>query len=131
MLMMDSGRRGGVQESLGGCGGVRKMDDGGAALGDLTNVDKAEKKHDDAAVKEKGVAEGYDFTCGILEVDEKGGRVMAVAPGVGLRELAFDAVYSDRATQLDVYEQSARALVADVINGINATIVVYGQTGRR
>lgn len=82
-----------------------------------------------AAVKEKGVAEGYDFTCGILEVDEKGGRVMAVAPGVGLREFAFDAVYSDRATQLDVYEQSARALVADVINGINATIVVYGQTG--
>ena len=130
VLMMDSGRGEEASRSPWADAAVcEKMDDGGAALGDLTNVDKAEKKHDDAAVKEKGVAEGYDFTCGILEVDEKGGRVMAVAPGVGLREFAFDAVYSDRATQLDVYEQSARALVADVINGINATIVVYGQTG--
>mmetsp|Transcript_4697 Transcript_4697/g.21388 ORF Transcript_4697/g.21388 Transcript_4697/m.21388 type:complete len:688 (+) Transcript_4697:74-2137(+) len=131
VLMMDSGRGEEASRSPWADAAPRceKMDDDGAALGDLTNVDKAEKKQDDAAVKEKGIAEGYDFTCGILEVDERGGRVMAVAPGVGLREFAFDAVYSDRATQLDVYEQSARALVADVINGINATIVVYGQTG--
>ena len=129
VLMMDSGRGEEASRSPWADADVcERMIDHAGALTDLTNVDK-ETKND--AVKDKGssVVEGYDFACGILEVDEKEGRVMAVAPGVGLREFAFDAVFSDGAAQVNVYEQSARSLVADVVNGVNATIIVYGQTG--
>jgi hypothetical protein len=72
---------------------------------------------------------GFEFTCGVLSVDEKDGRVLAVAPGVGLREFAFDAVFADQADQGAVYEKSARPLIADFINGFNGTMLVYGQTG--
>ena len=131
VLMMDSGRGEEASRSPWADADVcERMIDHAGALTDLTNVDKETKN--DTMKDDKGssvVDSTYDFACGILEVDEKEGRVMAVAPGVGLREFAFDAVFSDRAAQVNVYEQSARALVADVVNGVNATIIVYGQTG--
>ena len=132
VLMMDSGRGEEASRSPWADADVcERMIDHAGALTDLTNVDK-ETKNDAVKDDKPGssvVDSTYDFACGILEVDEKEGRVMAVAPGVGLREFAFDAVFSDGAAQLNVYEQSARALVADVVNGVNATIIVYGQTG--
>ena len=58
VLMMDSGRGEEASRSPWADAAARceKMDEAqrGAALGDLTNVDKAEKKHDDAAVKDEG-----------------------------------------------------------------------------
>ena len=74
-------------------------------------------------------ATNFDFACGVLSVDERERRVLAVAPGVGLREFAFDAVFGETATQAEVYEKSARPLVADFVNGFNGAILVYGQTG--
>ena len=65
----------------------------------------------------------------MLSVDERERRVLAVAPGVGLREFAFDAVFGETATQAAVYERSARPLVADFVNGFNGAMLVYGQTG--
>jgi len=49
-------------------------------------------------------------------------RRYSVAPAVGLREFAFDAVFGDRAEQAGVYERSARPLVADFINGFNGRV---------
>ena len=72
---------------------------------------------------------GFEFTCGVISVDDADGRVLAVAPGVGLREFAFDEVFEDSADQATVYERSARPLIADFINGYNGTMLVYGQTG--
>ncbi|EFN55673.1 hypothetical protein CHLNCDRAFT_133904 [Chlorella variabilis] len=41
----------------------------------------------------------------------------------------FDAVYGPDSTQEDVYMQSARSAVQNVLQGYNASIVAYGQTG--
>ncbi|KPA79716.1 putative kinesin [Leptomonas pyrrhocoris] len=42
---------------------------------------------------------------------------------------AFDRVYSAAATQEEVYERSARPAVLSVLEGYNATLMAYGQTG--
>ena len=55
--------------------------------------------------------------------------MLAVAPGVGFREFAYDAVFADASTQASVYARAARSLVADFVNGFNGAMIVYGQTG--
>ena len=105
------------------------------ALKDVTN----DEKESDGSRRDqtKGSANadrldptaGFEFACGVLSVDERERRVLAVAPGVGLREFAFDAVFGETATQAAVYERSARPLVADFVNGFNGAMLVYGQTG--
>lgn len=64
-------------------------------------------------------------------VDPVSGRVVMVAPDVGLREFSFDSVLHPKATQKSVYDASARRLVMDFLNGFNATAIVYGQTGEQ
>jgi kinesin family protein 3/17 len=41
----------------------------------------------------------------------------------------FDAVYDGDAVQQDIYDDSVRPLVSQVLNGFNGTIFAYGQTG--
>eukprot|EP00736_Rhodelphis_marinus_P008000 Rmarinus@m.7700 len=41
----------------------------------------------------------------------------------------FDRVYGERSTQREVYENTARAAVHSSLQGYNATIIAYGQTG--
>ena len=43
----------------------------------------------------------------------------------------FDVAFSRRATQRDVYQQTAQGLVSKVISGYNATVFAYGPTGKR
>ena len=96
------------------------------ALRDATNDETVTTKN---ATRLDPVSVGFEFACGVLSVDERERRVLAVAPGVGLREFAFDAVFGETATQAEVYEKSARPLVADFVNGFNGAMLVYGQTG--
>ncbi len=42
---------------------------------------------------------------------------------------AFDYVYGPDSTQSHVYENTARQAVLSVLEGYNATILAYGQTG--
>ncbi len=42
---------------------------------------------------------------------------------------AFDRVYGPEASQESVYEESARDVVMNVLQGYNASIIAYGQTG--
>ena len=112
---------------------TNKVAESGAA-GPKAAVDRTTlEARGEAGEKEKGAqldpTAGFEFMCGVLSVDEQDGRVLAVAPGVGLREFAFDAVFADKADQFDVYERSCRPLVADFVNGFNGTMLVYGQTG--
>ncbi|KAF4722522.1 hypothetical protein FOZ62_008446, partial [Perkinsus olseni] len=41
----------------------------------------------------------------------------------------FDTVYNEESTQPEVYERTARKAVRSVLQGYNATILAYGQTG--
>jgi hypothetical protein len=63
-------------------------------------------------------------------IDSENGRVVMLAPSVGLREFSFNHVFSPNSTQSEVYEATTRRLVTDFLNGYNATAIVYGQTGR-
>lgn len=44
-------------------------------------------------------------------------------------EFAFDAVFDENASQMEVYNKSAKPYVAKVIQGENVTIFAYGATG--
>ena len=67
--------------------------------------------------------------CGINDIDSKNARVVVVDATKGLREFAFDHVFSIDVSQDQVYDCSAARLVCDVVNGYNATCLVYGMTG--
>lgn len=41
----------------------------------------------------------------------------------------FDRIFGADSTQVQVFEESARPLIGDVLSGYNATIFAYGQTG--
>lgn len=45
------------------------------------------------------------------------------------RHYAFDMVFGEDSTNLAVYESTARHLVPDVLDGMNATVFAYGATG--
>mmetsp|Transcript_4843 Transcript_4843/g.9815 ORF Transcript_4843/g.9815 Transcript_4843/m.9815 type:complete len:731 (+) Transcript_4843:4365-6557(+) len=68
------------------------------------------------------------LTSGIKLVDSRNSRVVVVDATKGLREFAFDSVLDDKTPQVDVYEQTTRGLVCDIVNGVSATCLVYGQT---
>jgi kinesin family protein 3/17 len=44
-------------------------------------------------------------------------------------EFTFDHVYDDEAEQSDIYNTTARLSVCSALEGYNATIFAYGQTG--
>lgn len=45
------------------------------------------------------------------------------------KDFTFDAIYDETSTQSDLYESTFRELVDSVLDGYNATIFAYGQTG--
>lgn len=65
----------------------------------------------------------------VQSVDPLTGRVVMVAPDVGLREFTFDGVLPSYTSQKATYDLASRRLVMDFLNGFNATAIVYGQTG--
>lgn len=46
-----------------------------------------------------------------------------------IKTFTFDAVFSPDSTQADVYNEVARPIVENVLQGYNGTIFAYGQTG--
>ena len=45
------------------------------------------------------------------------------------REFTFDHVFNEGSSQSQVFEQTCKPLVMNVLNGYNGTYFVYGQTG--
>jgi hypothetical protein len=76
-----------------------------------------------------GASDATRVVATVQTVDPVSGRVVMVAPEVGLREFNFDTVLHAKASQKSVYNASARRLVMDFLNGFNSTAIVYGQTG--
>ena len=64
----------------------------------------------------------------VQSLDPGMGRVVMVAPDVGLREFSFDGVMPLNSTQSSVYDLTTRRLVMDFVNGYNATCIAFGQT---
>jgi hypothetical protein len=68
----------------------------------------------------------------IVEVDQKAAQVVLRAPSGGgdaPKPFTFDAAFDPGASQREVYENTALAIVNSVLSGYNGTIFAYGQTG--
>ncbi|KNC51999.1 kinesin-II 95 kDa subunit [Thecamonas trahens ATCC 50062] len=78
---------------------------------------------------EKEVTDGRNV---VVEVDSTA-RTVAVYKPDGARDphkvFTFDATYGPDATQLGIYEESARPIIEAALGGYNGTIFAYGQTG--
>lgn len=66
---------------------------------------------------------------GVHEIDCQNNNVVLVDPIKGLRNFQFDCVLPLDCTQNSVYIKSTKPLVCDLINGTNASCLVYGVTG--
>eukprot|EP01052_Picozoa_sp_SAG31_P048621 SAG31_NODE_10251_length_1164_cov_1.708920_1_plen_251_part_00 len=58
---------------------------------------------------------------GVINLDQTAprGQVLAIAPGVGLREFNYSKVFGPGTAQRDVYDGAARRLVMDFVNGVS------------
>lgn len=61
--------------------------------------------------------------------DERGSANMNASGMYSSHNFAFDHVYDQEASQKKVYETTARGVVDSALQGYNATIFAYGQTG--
>lgn len=66
---------------------------------------------------------------GVREIDCQNSNVVLVDPTKGLRNFQFDCVLPVDCSQNEVYAKCAKYLVCDLINGTNASCLVYGVTG--
>ena len=68
-------------------------------------------------------------TPGALRLGHDGKAVLARREGYAPAQFCFDGVLGSTASQGEVYEAAASQAVVDVLNGFNATVLAYGQTG--
>lgn len=54
--------------------------------------------------------------------------IEATADG-NINNFSFDHIFGPESTQVEVFQDTARHLIGDVLSGYNATIFAYGQTG--
>jgi kinesin family protein 3/17 len=57
------------------------------------------------------------------------GQLAGNAGPYNTSSFTFDHVYDQNSSQREVYESTARAVVDSALQGYNATIFAYGQTG--
>ncbi len=62
----------------------------------------------------------------MIQAGESDGQVLDLYSS---HRFTFDHVYDERATQAEVYEHTAKSAVMSALQGYNATIIAYGQTG--
>lgn len=65
----------------------------------------------------------------IIDIDKKTSQVTITKPDKGSKVFRYDAVAPMESTQEEVYTNSAFNLIESTIEGYNATIFAYGQTG--
>ena len=56
-------------------------------------------------------------------------RLSLVRPDYENREFYFDRALAPGAKQAETYDEVARPVVQDVIDGFNGVVMAYGQTG--
>jgi len=68
----------------------------------------------------------------IVEMDPKRGVAILRKPGgteKDCKDFTYDAVFDERFTQQQIFEDTALEIVDSVMDGFNGTIFAYGQTG--
>ena len=65
----------------------------------------------------------------LIDISKQKASVSMSCPGVGIRNFNFSGVFPANDNQHEVYQKSAKDLVAAVMNGSNASLLCYGQTG--
>lgn len=66
---------------------------------------------------------------GIVEINDKTACVAMHIPGAGVKPFHYSSVFKGEASQRHVYEKSAQDAIVSILNGFNAAIMCYGQTG--
>ena len=66
---------------------------------------------------------------GIVEINDKTACVAMHIPGAGVKPFHYSSVLKGEASQRHVYEKSAQDAIVSILNGFNAAIMCYGQTG--
>lgn len=64
----------------------------------------------------------------ILKVDQNAASILAQT-NTNCQQFTYDYAFPKDCTQLEVYEQSAKEIIDNVLEGYNGTIFAYGQTG--
>lgn len=65
----------------------------------------------------------------IIEVDQQTSQISIQKADNSFKTFRYDAVAAMESSQVDVYTNSAFSMIESAIQGYNATIFAYGQTG--
>jgi len=77
----------------------------------------------------KEVSNGYT---GVVKISKEENSVAVSVPkndGSEYKQFTFDSVFDWNSTQEELYKKMVHPLIESVLNGFNATIFAYGQTG--
>lgn len=99
----------------------------GADCRHLSRSDATDEEEDDG--ERRGLENARGFKASVLSVSAERGRVIMVAPCIGLRAFRFDTVMDSSTTQQRAYFCAGRRVVTDFINGVDGSVIAYGQTG--
>ncbi|CAK7207465.1 tubulin-dependent ATPase kip3 [Sporothrix eucalyptigena] len=113
---------------------LTKTDDGTLFLGDGSLAAAPAPKLNQKGLR--SVIKVVDDRCLVFDPPEdnpvqKFSRSVVPAAGKRVKDqvFAFDRIFDDNATQMDVYEGTTKGLLDSVLDGYNATVFAYGATG--
>lgn len=66
----------------------------------------------------------------VVEINSQQSFVSMHIPGSGVRPFHYSYVYNTKIKQMELYEKSVKESISSVLNGCNACIMCYGQTGK-
>jgi len=94
---------------------------------------RAERNSDNSVEEDENISKAYNakprLSGGVHLINSNDDYVIMVDKTKGLRKFKFDRVFDDEGSQKQVYNATAMPLLADFINGCNATCLAFGQTG--
>ncbi|CAK7234252.1 tubulin-dependent ATPase kip3 [Sporothrix bragantina] len=113
---------------------LTKTDDGTLFLGDGSLAAAPAPKLNQKGLR--SVIKVVDDRCLVFDPPEdspvqKFSRSVVPATGKRVKDqvFAFDRIFDDNASQMDVYEGTTKGLLDSVLDGYNATVFAYGATG--
>lgn len=77
----------------------------------------------------KEVSNGYTEVVKIIKEDNSVAVAVPKNDGSEYKQFTFDSVFDWNSTQEELYKKMVHPLIESVLNGFNATIFAYGQTG--
>eukprot|EP00163_Fabomonas_tropica_P028141 TRINITY_DN5670_c0_g1_i3.p1 TRINITY_DN5670_c0_g1~~TRINITY_DN5670_c0_g1_i3.p1 ORF type:complete len:963 (-),score=347.27 TRINITY_DN5670_c0_g1_i3:168-3056(-) len=88
---------------------------------------KKEEQLEKTAVQSPASKDGKYKFC--MNFNDNGKSINVGTTKLPPQDYHYDAVFGPGSTQEEVYEDAARAVIEDILDGYNGTIFAYGQTG--